>query len=83
MEKYRTAYSANKAHTKAVLEHLEKTLGTSIPKTKISRGHLVAVSSLAGLVGVPGRTAYSASKFAMTGFFVRRTPSPPCAQARN
>jgi short-subunit dehydrogenase len=29
----------------------------------------VAVSSLAGLVGVPGRTAYSASKFAMTGFF--------------
>jgi short-subunit dehydrogenase len=27
------------------------------------------VSSLAGLVGVPGRTAYSASKFAMTGFF--------------
>ena len=30
---------------------------------------IVAVSSLAGLVGVPGRTAYSASKFAMTGFF--------------
>ena len=29
----------------------------------------MAVSSLAGLVGVPGRTAYSASKFAMTGFF--------------
>ena len=25
--------------------------------------------SLAGLVGVPGRTAYSATKFAMTGFF--------------
>lgn len=36
---------------------------------KASRGQLVAVSSLAGLVGVPGRTAYSASKFAMTGFF--------------
>ena len=30
---------------------------------------MVAVSSLAGLFGVPGRTAYSASKFAMTGFF--------------
>lgn len=30
---------------------------------------IVAVSSLAGLIGVPGRTAYSASKFAMTGFF--------------
>ena len=27
------------------------------------------MSSLAGLIGVPGRTAYSASKFAMTGFF--------------
>ena len=36
---------------------------------KQSRGSIVAVSSLAGLVGVPGRTAYSASKFAMTGFF--------------
>ncbi len=36
---------------------------------KASRGRIVAVSSLAGLVGVPGRTAYSASKFAMTGFF--------------
>jgi short-subunit dehydrogenase len=36
---------------------------------KASRGSIVAVSSLAGLVGVPGRTAYSASKFAMTGFF--------------
>ena len=41
----------------------------ALPHLKISRGHLVAVSSLAGLVGVPGRTAYSASKFAMTGFF--------------
>ena len=29
----------------------------------------MAVSSLAGLIGVPGRTAYSATKFAMTGFF--------------
>jgi len=29
----------------------------------------VAVASLAGLIGVPGRTAYSATKFAMTGFF--------------
>jgi short-subunit dehydrogenase len=36
---------------------------------KNSKGHIVAVSSLAGLVGVPGRTAYSATKFAMTGFF--------------
>lgn len=41
----------------------------ALPHLKASQGHLVAVSSLAGLVGVPGRTAYSASKFAMTGFF--------------
>ncbi|MES2413341.1 MAG: SDR family oxidoreductase [Pseudomonadota bacterium] len=41
----------------------------ALPWLKQSRGSIVAVSSLAGLVGVPGRTAYSASKFAMTGFF--------------
>lgn len=41
----------------------------ALPHLKASRGSIVAVSSLAGLVGVPGRTAYSASKFAMTGFF--------------
>lgn len=41
----------------------------ALPHLRASRGRIVAVSSLAGLVGVPGRTAYSASKFAMTGFF--------------
>lgn len=41
----------------------------ALPALKQSRGRIVAVGSLAGLVGVPGRTAYSASKFAMTGFF--------------
>ena len=41
----------------------------ALPHLKQSHGRIVAVSSLAGLVGVPGRTAYSASKFAMTGFF--------------
>ncbi len=41
----------------------------ALPHLKASRGRIVAVNSLAGLVGVPGRTAYSASKFAMTGFF--------------
>lgn len=41
----------------------------ALPWLKQSRGCVVAVSSLAGLVGVPGRTAYSASKFAMAGFF--------------
>ncbi len=41
----------------------------ALPHLTASRGRIVAVSSLAGLVGVPGRTAYSSSKFAMTGFF--------------
>ncbi len=41
----------------------------ALPYLKKSRGRIVAVSSLAGLFGVPGRTAYSATKFAMTGFF--------------
>ncbi|NDI85559.1 SDR family oxidoreductase [Undibacterium crateris] len=41
----------------------------ALPYLKESKGKIVAVSSLAGLVGVPGRTAYSASKFAMNGFF--------------
>ena len=41
----------------------------ALPHLKQSRGSIVAVSSLAGLVGVPGRNAYSATKFAMAGFF--------------
>lgn len=41
----------------------------ALPHLKDSHGSIVAVSSLAGLVGVPGRTAYSASKFAQAGFF--------------
>jgi short-subunit dehydrogenase len=41
----------------------------ALPHLLASQGRLCAVSSLAGLVGVPGRTAYSATKFAMTGFF--------------
>ncbi|HJV61587.1 MAG TPA: SDR family oxidoreductase, partial [Albitalea sp.] len=41
----------------------------ALPHLKSSRGRIVAVASLAGLVGVPGRTAYSGTKFAMTGFF--------------
>jgi short-subunit dehydrogenase len=41
----------------------------ALPHLKAAKGSIVAVASLAGLIGVPGRTAYSASKFAMTGFF--------------
>jgi short-subunit dehydrogenase len=41
----------------------------ALPALMAAKGSIVAVSSLAGLVGVPGRTAYSASKFAQAGFF--------------
>lgn len=41
----------------------------ALPHLKHNRGNVVAVASLAGLVGVPGRTAYSGTKFAMVGFF--------------
>ena len=41
----------------------------ALPYLRQAGGHIVAVSSLAGLIGVPGRSAYSASKFAMNGFF--------------
>jgi short-subunit dehydrogenase len=41
----------------------------ALPHLRASRGQIVAVSSLAGLVGVPERTTYCATKFAMTGFF--------------
>ena len=41
----------------------------ALPYLKAAQGRIVAVSSLAGLVGVPGRTAYGATKFAMAGFF--------------
>jgi len=41
----------------------------ALPHLKQSKGQLVAVSSLAGLNGVPTRTGYAASKHAMVGFF--------------
>jgi short-subunit dehydrogenase len=41
----------------------------ALPYLRKSRGRLVAVCSLAGLTGVPTRTAYAASKHAMAGFF--------------
>lgn len=36
---------------------------------KESKGRIVAISSVAGLTGVPTRTAYAATKYAMFGFF--------------
>ncbi len=40
----------------------------ALPYLQESRGTIVGVSSVAGLHGLPGRTGYSASKYAMTGF---------------
>ena len=40
----------------------------ALPHLRERGGLMVAVSSLAGKIGVPGRTAYSASKFALAGF---------------
>jgi short-subunit dehydrogenase len=41
----------------------------ALPALVASHGRIVAVSSLTGLVGVPTRTGYAASKHAMIGFF--------------
>lgn len=40
----------------------------ALPYLVANRGSLVGVSSVAGFHGLPGRTGYSASKFAMHGF---------------
>jgi len=40
----------------------------ALPYIQKTRGTIVGISSIAGFHGLPGRTAYSASKFAMHGF---------------
>ena len=40
----------------------------ALPAILKSKGSIVGVSSIAGYKGLPGRTGYSASKFAMNGF---------------
>ncbi|MFI3279104.1 MAG: SDR family oxidoreductase [Rikenellaceae bacterium] len=40
----------------------------ALPYLQATRGSIVGVSSVAGLHGLPARTGYSASKYAMTGF---------------
>ncbi len=40
----------------------------ALPYLLQSRGSLIGISSIAGYKGLPGRAAYSASKFAMQGF---------------
>jgi short-subunit dehydrogenase len=39
-----------------------------LPEIKKNRGSVVGISSIAGFRGLPGRTGYSASKFALNGF---------------
>ncbi|MBJ6146274.1 SDR family oxidoreductase [Hymenobacter sp. BT559] len=59
-----------------VLEQLMQTnfFGTvyitkaALPYLLASKGTIVGISSIAGYRGLPGRTGYSASKFAMNGF---------------
>jgi NAD(P)-dependent dehydrogenase (short-subunit alcohol dehydrogenase family) len=41
----------------------------ALPHLKLSRGLVVAISSLTGILGVPTRSGYAASKHAMQGFF--------------
>ncbi|MBA3562496.1 MAG: SDR family oxidoreductase [Gammaproteobacteria bacterium] len=41
----------------------------ALPHLKQTRGRIVALSSLAGLTGVPTRSGYAASKHALFGFF--------------
>ncbi|KUG08477.1 SDR family oxidoreductase [Solirubrum puertoriconensis] len=40
----------------------------ALPYIQRTRGSIVGISSIAGYRGLPGRTGYSASKFAMNGF---------------
>ncbi len=40
----------------------------ALPHLQATKGSLVAVSSIAGYKGLPGRTGYSSSKFAIHGF---------------
>ncbi|RYY35230.1 MAG: SDR family oxidoreductase [Sphingobacteriaceae bacterium] len=40
----------------------------ALPEITKTKGSIVGISSIAGYKGLPGRTGYSASKFAMNGF---------------
>jgi dehydrogenase/reductase SDR family protein 7B len=44
------------------------TTKAALPSLLASKGTIVGISSIAGYRGLPGRTGYSASKFAMNGF---------------
>mmetsp|Transcript_27942 Transcript_27942/g.20927 ORF Transcript_27942/g.20927 Transcript_27942/m.20927 type:complete len:167 (-) Transcript_27942:33-533(-) len=50
------------------MSHIALTKGILPMMIKQRSGHIVNIISISGLVGVPMRTMYSASKFAMDGF---------------
>ncbi|KAL8425956.1 hypothetical protein Efla_000933 [Eimeria flavescens] len=41
----------------------------ALPHLKRNHGHIIVISSISGEIGLPLRSAYCASKFAVTGFF--------------
>ena len=41
----------------------------ALPYVRKSKGSIVCVNSISGLIGLPFRTHYCASKFAVRGFF--------------
>jgi short-subunit dehydrogenase len=45
-----------------------RTVRAALPLVKANQGWIVGVSSIAGFRGLPARSAYSASKFALNGF---------------
>jgi NAD(P)-dependent dehydrogenase (short-subunit alcohol dehydrogenase family) len=47
-----------------------RTAQASLPQLRAARGYLVVISSVAGLLPVPGRPAYVAAKHAVTGTFL-------------
>lgn len=63
----RIPYEMFDTSVKTNLYGIWNVLSALVPAMKISGGHIVNVSSIAGLMGVFGYTAYSATKFAIIG----------------
>lgn len=58
------------AHEEMALNYfgLASCIQHALPYLKLTEGRIVAVSSLGGLIGLPGTSTYNASKHAMRGF---------------
>lgn len=62
--------AANNAVVATNLQGVINTIGAVLPgMTQRRQGHLVAVASIAGMIGLPGAAAYSASKAAVVTMF--------------